>query len=216
MEPDMTSVLEEKHHKAIKSDDAEQYGRNWHKLLHNRKHKSGVRTSDSYRFNCLTQDLAAGRDDITHTCNTSWWQCTDGFILFFWRWTPEFCVEARDGPPMFEEGTKLLNYWECPRLPSPDKDKLVLKDKISTVVSRQYIERTFVKSLRRNFGVPKGEHDTRIVCDTSKCSLNNALWAPNFGLPNVDSVEHTLDLDLWFGDVDIGEIFLNYPLHPKV
>ena len=51
-----------------------------------------------------------------------------------------------------------------------------------------------------------------MVYNAIKCSLNDALWAPNFFLPIVDSILHNSLSATWFGDIDLGEMFLNYAL----
>jgi hypothetical protein len=42
------------------------------------------------------------------------------------------------------------------------------------------------------------------------------LWAPNFMLPTVDSILRNASCSTWFGDIDLGEMFLNYPLDERV
>ncbi len=64
--------------------------------------------------------------------------------------------------------------------------------------------------------MPKGDDDTRIVYDATKCGLNKALWAPNFFLPTIDSLLHNADHDTFYGDIDLGEMFLNYALDEAV
>eukprot|EP00957_Ditylum_brightwellii_P132858 10131431-Ditylum_brightwellii.AAC.1 len=55
-----------------------------------------------------------------------------------------------------------------------------------------------------------------MVYDASKSGLNDALWAPNFGSPTVDSISCMADSNSWFGDIDFGEMFHNYPLDVKI
>ena len=66
------------------------------------------------------------------------------------------------------------------------------------------------------FDVPKGLDDIRMVYDASKSLINEALWAPNFMLPKIDSVLNNATLTSWFGDIDLGEMFLNYFLDPQI
>ena len=42
------------------------------------------------------------------------------------------------------------------------------------------------------------------------------MWAPSFGLPKVDSLLRILDHNSVMQDRDIGEIFLNFELHPLI
>ena len=83
-------------------------------------------------------------------------------------------------------------------------------------VGRRYITRGYVKSLTGFFAVPKGEDDIRIVYDASRCGLSYALWCPNFFLPTIDSVLRNASLDMWFGDIDMGEMFLNFQLDERI
>jgi hypothetical protein len=66
--------------------------------------------------------------------------------------------------------------------------------------------------LTGSFPVPKGQDDLRMVYDASKCGLNSQLWAPNFMLPTIDMTLRHVDHSGWFGDIDLGEMFLNFPL----
>eukprot|EP00957_Ditylum_brightwellii_P047278 3591614-Ditylum_brightwellii.AAC.1 len=66
------------------------------------------------------------------------------------------------------------------------------------------------------FDVDKGKEDIQIVYDASKCGLNAAVWSPNFGLPTVDLVRWTIDPGSWMGDIDVGEMFLNFPLDVNI
>jgi hypothetical protein len=55
-----------------------------------------------------------------------------------------------------------------------------------------------------------------MVYDASKSGLNKSLWAANFGLPTVDALCRNKDPTSWMGDLDIGEMFLNFPFHPDL
>ena len=58
--------------------------------------------------------------------------------------------------------------------------------------------------------MPKGIGDICIVYDATLCGLNKALWASNFFLPTIDSILRNADSGTWSGDIDLGEMFLNY------
>ena len=79
-----------------------------------------------------------------------------------------------------------------------------------------YINAGGVKSITGFFDVPKGEADIRMVYDATKCGLNAALWTPNFFLPTIDSILRNADGNTWFGDIDLGEMFLNYWLDEEL
>jgi len=62
------------------------------------------------------------------------------------------------------------------------------------------------------FAVPKAGTDIRVVYDATQYGLNDALWAPNFFLPTVDSILRNACGSTWFEDIDLGKMFLNYAL----
>ena len=97
----------------------------------------------------------------------------------------------------------------------PETRKRV-KDKVNGVRSHGYINSGGVKSTTGFFDVPRGNADIRMVYDATKCGLNDALWTPNFFLPTIDSILRNADDDTWFGDIDLGEMFLNYWLDEEL
>ena len=100
------------------------------------------------------------------------------------------------------------------------KEKYELIKKVKKVRTRGYIKEGAIKSLTGFFGVPKiissKERDIRVVYDATKCGLNEAVWAPNFCLPTVESTLRLTACDSWLDDLDVGEMFLNYPLDPNM
>jgi len=52
-----------------------------------------------------------------------------------------------------------------------------------------------------------------MVYDASKTGLNASLWVPSFPLPTNDSLVDLLTPSSWMSDIDLGEHFLNFPLH---
>jgi hypothetical protein len=54
------------------------------------------------------------------------------------------------------------------------------------------------------------------VYDGTASGLNDALWAPSFWLPTIDSLVRALDADSWMADRDIGDMFLNFQLHESL
>lgn len=55
-----------------------------------------------------------------------------------------------------------------------------------------------------------------MVYDATKSGVNEATWAPSFFLPTIDSVLRNAGLTSYFGDIDLGDMFLNYFLHEKL
>ena len=116
------------------------------------------------------------------------------------------------------DGTKLFVKSSLPsnklRQTLPHDSSLVekIKEKITKVRSRRYIAPGLVKSLTSFFQVPKGVDDICMVYDLTKCGLNDTLWAPSFWMPTINNVVDCVTDTGWFGDVDAGEMFLNYIL----
>jgi len=163
----------------------------------------------------LAQDVEAGKDCLWYAMATDWWDWTLGSRPFFWRWNAPHQESVRDGFAPWVQ-SPLPRY----RRPQPfEKDKVVrekVASKLSAVRSRKYLRKDEVRSLTSFFSVPKGDQDICMVYDASKSSLNKSLWAANFGLPTVETLCRSVDPTCWMGDLDIGEMFLNFPLHPDL
>jgi hypothetical protein len=71
---------------------------------------------------------------------------------------------------------------------------------------------SFIKSLLDYFDVEKGS-DIRMVYNGTSCGLNDALWDPKFFLPTPASAARVLSYGYYMVDIDLGEMFLNFPLH---
>lgn len=50
----------------------------------------------------------------------------------------------------------------------------------------------------------------------SSNGLNDSVWTPSFWLPKVDSLLRMVDFDSVMEDRDIGEMFINFQLHPSI
>ena len=64
------------------------------------------------------------------------------------------------------------------------------------------------------FVVAKGDDDIQIIWDSSGNGVNETLWAPNFGIPNVQTMTWYIVAKTHMGDFDIGECWHNFLLHP--
>ena len=51
-----------------------------------------------------------------------------------------------------------------------------------------------------------------MVYNGTSCGLNGSLWAPNFWLPTAKSAIRVLGFGYFSVDIDLGEMFLNFPL----
>ena len=65
----------------------------------------------------------------------------------------------------------------------------------------------------RFFGVNKGKFDIRIACHGSGNGTNLVALSPSFFLPNTLTWVRKLQPNTYQMDMDIGEMFLNFPLH---
>jgi hypothetical protein len=159
----------------------------------------------------VCKDLAAMADVMSRVYQCDWWEWNQGSALFFWRWHPEFKTCAWDGIPVFMLDQQPL--YKVPQPPTRSEDvQEKVKEKLSKVRERGYIEKGFVKSLTGYFPVKKSLFNIRMVYDASKCGLNKLVWAPNFFIPSVDSMVDVLDHNSWMADIDLGKTF---PLGPS-
>ena len=102
-------------------------------------------------------------------------------------------------------------------------EREVLKKKILAMWQKRYLDVPAgkLKSAISYFAVPKGEvdgivQDWRVVFHAGANGLNDCVWAPSFWLPTVESLLRIVDETSFMEDRDVGEMFLNYELHPAV
>jgi hypothetical protein len=160
-------------------------------------------------------DWEAGHECIARFANSTWWKWTEGSRPHFWRW-PEECQRViRDGvPPWFRVK---VPRWQVPQRMEKDESKReVMKKKLEKVRRLGYIQPGQVDSLTSYFSVPKGDTDIRMVYDGTKSGLNDALWAPWFAHPTVESHLRSVGPSTHMGDIDIGDMFHNFVLHEQV
>jgi len=101
-----------------------------------------------------------------------------------------------------------------PQRPEHDADlRLKIRHKLDGPLLKQYIVPGTLASLTNYFAVPKGDTDLRMVYDASKTGLNASLWVFSFPLPTTNSLVDLLTPSSWMSDIDLGEHFLNFPLH---
>jgi hypothetical protein len=91
-----------------------------------------------------------------------------------------------------------------------------IQKKLQTVRNRGYLVPGTVKSLTSLFAVRKGDTDIRIVYDSTKSGLNRSVWAPWFPLPTIEAHLYRVEAGTFMGGIDIGEMFLNFMLHPRM
>ena len=164
----------------------------------------------------LIKDVKVGSDAVSRLAGSSWWTWDAGSTLLFWRWPKRYQKSIRDGTPLFVHKGLLRAHFSRQRWPNDPIHKKLMGEKINKVRERGYILPGEAKLLTGFFAVSKGEGDIRIVYDATACGLNKALWAPSFFLPTIDSILRNADSGTWFGDIDLGEMFLNYFLDEEM
>jgi hypothetical protein len=179
----------------------ENYGRDWYLK----------RNEDAE----LKRDASVIADAMSRIYKCTWWDWCGGSTLFYWRWHSEFKKETRDGIPIYFTG-KPPRYRKSQPKPSSKEKADQVRSKLARVRLRGYIEKGTVLSLTGYFDVQKTLFDIRMVYDATRCGLNDVVWAPNFYIPLVDAMLNVLDANSWMGDIDLGEMFLNFPLDVKI
>lgn len=190
----------------------------------------------SARGNCR-QDSRAVRDCLTRASLSTWWEWSDGSRLFFWRWR-EWSRDARDGIKFWHRTDPVP--WFGRNLPAGSAEaESKLRAKETTLWYRRYLERGYVRMMVSRFGVKKGDSDVRCVWDSKRNGHNDTLWAPGFRMPTFRNLANLVVKRLpgslrdyldgknpeqegntyagprhtFQSDMDIGEMFLNYPMH---
>ena len=164
----------------------------------------------------LRTDADKGIAVLSQAFSSSWWEWNSGSSLFFWRWNGEaHQTEARDGMEIYV-ADELPSSQSKPSKGVSLPHLKLMASKVEVMLNRGYLEEGFVRSNVHYFSVPKGEDDIRVVFDGTSSGLNNALWAPNFYLPNSQSASLLLTFSSWMADVDFGEMFHNFFVAPKI
>ena len=180
----------------------------------NKKRKRGLGRRKR-KLKELEKDALVGAEAISRYNNSDWWDWSDGSTLHFWRWHPDHRTEARDGTKVCTTG-RFEPYLKAQQWSKDEEHTKKMKKKVLKVVNRRYMNSGPVVSLTGFFAVPKGESDIRLVYDATKCGFNDKIWAPSFLLPTIDDTLEQVDIGGWMGDIDLGEMFLNFPLDEQV
>ncbi len=163
----------------------------------------------------ISLDWLAGRDCVWHCAESSWWEWDMGSRPMHWRWKEDYHTTIRDGLPLWFISTP-------PEYKVPQRGEIdvalreKIKEKLRKVRERRYLQPGPIKALTSFFTVPKGDDDIRVVYNGTKSGLNDCLWAPWFRLPTVEQHLRAVEPGTFMADLDIGEQFLNFMLHPKV
>ena len=168
-----------------------------------------------WRLEKAEVDRVAMREILWRAANNEWFEYPYGSRLHFFRFPVKYRALARDGVPNFFTSPGPTQRRPQPA-PSPEAAE-VLRMKILKMIQRRYVvlPTSKISSLIKYFAVPKGEGDCRVVYHAGANGLNDCIWAPPFYLPTVDSLLRIIDHTSFMEDRDIGEMFLNFELHPN-
>jgi hypothetical protein len=87
--------------------------------------------------------------------------------------------------------------------------------KLLKVLARRYFEYGNVASLTQFFAVAKGDEDIRMVYNGTSSGLNAHIWCPWFALATINMMLRDLEPGTFMGDLDAGEMFLNFMLETR-
>jgi hypothetical protein len=96
------------------------------------------------------------------------------------------------------------------------RDPKIKEKVIEKLQMRRYIADGYVVSLTSFFDVPKANDDIRLVYDGSVGGLNDSLWVPRFALSTLNGHLRAVEEGTYMEDLDVGECFLNFMLHPTL
>jgi hypothetical protein len=110
--------------------------------------------------------------------------------------------------------------WQQPHLGVGEK--AVLKKKIQKFMDKGYIAPVVgqIGSLIKYFAIPKRiingvVQDWRAVFHVGANKLKDCVWTPLFSLPTINSLLQIINEHTLIADQDMGEMFLNFNLHPN-
>jgi len=172
-----------------------------------------INTSNS-SLRSLKEEIKCGAQCLSNYFNSTFFSWDRGSSLLYWRWTKDLRGIARYGFQPCIQGTLPLSRKKASKPKQPIFDKIY--SKVTKAIDRGYMHitpATKVLNLIDYFGVAKGEADIRVVFNGTSCGLNERVWAPNFWLPTARSMIRATSYNFKFVDIDLGEMFLNFPLH---
>ena len=115
--------------------------------------------------------------------------------------------------------TSTRNYQTIdPKQEFKNPRKKLIVEKLLKFIDRGYLvicdAKTFLNCI--DFFVPKGKTDIRMVFNGMSCGLSTATWASRFWLPMSGSMTRLLSNGYAVVNIDLGEIFINFPIHEQL
>ena len=168
------------------------------------------------KFDKLSQDIIHGTQSLKSYLGSDYFSWSNGSTLLFWRWHPNLRNISKLGFQPQISGILPTNKRPA-RTPSKEVYEK-LYSKILKGINRSYLKfipSWKVKNLIDYFAVPKAD-DIRMVQNGSSCGLNESVWSSNFWLPMASSMLRVLGYNYKSVDIDLGEMFLNFPLAPHL
>lgn len=183
------------------------YGEDWMNLP---REKDGQPTK-------LGIEIQALSNIMWHATECNWFEYKSGSALHYFRFPIFYQGIAKEGVRVYFEKEGPNTMRGQPPV-ADEKARAVLRSKVGKVIKRGYLFGSGIRlrSLIRYFAVPKTGDDYRIVYDATANKLNDAVWAPSFWLPTVDTLVRYVDANTWMMDRDMGDMFLNFPLDKRV
>ena len=90
--------------------------------------------------------------------------------------------------------------------------RLLFNEKLLRLLETGYIESGYIRWDVHFFSVPKEDNDIRLVFNGTSNGLNELAWAPSFFLPTSESLARLIQVHPFQADLDVREMFLNFPL----
>jgi hypothetical protein len=100
--------------------------------------------------------------------------------------------------------------------PEPDPVQRALTVvKLLKVLARRYFEYGDIAIFTRFLKLARVNLNIQMVYNCTSSGLNDWLWFPWFSLPTITTLARAVEVGTHMGDLDVGEIFLNFILKLK-
>lgn len=160
----------------------------------------------------MGDEMEYGQELLEKIGDATWWEWKGGSVLFYWRWPKGYRARAKHGLQVCFTDKKPTTLARQKK-EKDEEQRRKIQEKVSKVLKRRYLGVGAVKSLISFFAVPKGPDDIRVVYNGTSSGLNGVMWVPRFPLPTLARHLRQVGPRTHMADADLGEMFLNFPLH---